>query len=160
MRISTANRSSRSDESVPSSEAAAERQGAEMRVLLVPSFDRDRPALRGTSRSVVAPRDVRIGGALMSGLFEDGEVVTCSYPGCTKQLRRSDFGGRQFCSPRHRDGVPLYEFKTAESLSRAGWHIIKWRTGSGSWEVVASVFGARRAEIVRDALSAEANERV
>ena len=57
-------------------------------------------------------------------------------------------------------GARIYEFKVSESMVRDGWHIVKQRiaSGSGSWTVVASVFGQKRAEIVRDALSEEANE--
>lgn len=29
--------------------------------------------------------------------------VTCSYPGCTNELRKADHGGLQFCSLEHRD---------------------------------------------------------
>jgi hypothetical protein len=58
------------------------------------------------------------------------------------------------------DQPPLYEFRIRESMSRPGWWIVTIRTGSAIGEVVASVFGERRAEIVRDALSAEANELV
>ena len=53
----------------------------------------------------------------------------------------------------------LYDFKTAPSLIQQGWWLVKSRiaNGSGSWRVVASVEGERRAEIVRDALAEEAN---
>lgn len=96
----------------------------------------------------------------MSGsLLDNRGSVACAYPGCTAMLRRAAIDVPQFCSKNHRDGEPLYEVKFTESFSRAGWHIVKQRTGSGSWEVVASVFGVKRAEIVRDAFSAEANAR-
>lgn len=54
----------------------------------------------------------------------------------------------------------IYEFKASESMSRDGWYIVKQRiaSGSGPWIVVASVNGEKRAGIVRDALSEEANE--
>jgi hypothetical protein len=53
----------------------------------------------------------------------------------------------------------VYEF--ALGHPEKGWWPIRWPFASGSaWETVAQVFGERRAEIVRDALSAEANERV
>lgn len=80
--------------------------------------------------------------------------VDCAYPGCANTLLRSDFDEPQFCSKEHRDGVPLVEFKTSESMSRDGWYIVKQKKGSALWEVVASVFGEARAEVVRAALEA------
>ena len=54
-----------------------------------------------------------------------------------------------------------YEFRSRPSDARDGWWIVSWRYAAGGpWEIVASVFGERRAEIVRDALSEEANQRV
>jgi hypothetical protein len=58
---------------------------------------------------------------------------------------------------------PIYEFTIREdtSVGGGGWWFVSWRYTYGSpWETVARVFGERRAEIVRDALSQEANERV
>lgn len=47
------------------------------------------------------------------------------------------------------------EFKVSESISREGWFVVKEKKGSSLWEVVASVFGRKRAEIVREALTKE-----
>jgi hypothetical protein len=52
-----------------------------------------------------------------------------------------------------------YEWAVSEGLN--GWYSVRYRfTGRGPWQVVATVFGEKRAEIVRDALSEESNERV
>jgi len=56
----------------------------------------------------------------------------------------------------------LYEFRLDETA--AGWWKVLQRIASddlpGKWQVIARVRGEKRAEIVRDALSAEANEHV
>lgn len=105
----------------------------------------------------------KVGSVNYMGLDES---VECAYAPCTNRLRRSAMGGPQWCSKGHRDTAEqsagrVYEFKASPSMSLDGWHIVKQRivSGSGPWQIVASVFGERRAEIVRGALSAEANDR-
>lgn len=90
------------------------------------------------------------------------ESVECGYPPCTNRLRRSDFAGPQWCSKGHREATEqsvgtVYEFRVSQSMSQDGWYIVKQRvaSGSGSWQVVASAFGERRAEVVRAALDTE-----
>jgi hypothetical protein len=55
----------------------------------------------------------------------------------------------------------IYEFSICPA-EQSGWWLVRFQyaTKPGMWEVVARVFGERSAEIVRDALSEEANERV
>jgi hypothetical protein len=68
--------------------------------------------------------------------------------------------GTSYCPACEREGAQTYEYRAREHGQ--GWWWVEWRYAAapGAWEVVARVFGERRAEIVRDALSKEANERV
>jgi hypothetical protein len=61
---------------------------------------------------------------------------------------------------RAREALPIYEFDIDDS--GPGWWKVRMRAAGSdqAWHVVAQVEGERRAEIVRDALSKEANERV
>lgn len=59
----------------------------------------------------------------------------------------------------------MYEYRVF--YHGGGWWYIHWRFAASDrdpeprpWQVVAKVLGEKRAQIVRDALSAEANERV
>jgi hypothetical protein len=66
----------------------------------------------------------------------------------------------QIHGPHHALRPDTYEYRARECGN--GWWWVEWRYAAapGAWEVVVRVFGERRAEIVRDALSEEANERV